>query len=208
MNKLISKIFFCLFLFFSVAFAKQENSSKKTDVSSFIIEEKPKKNNKSKNALKEDLASTMKAIVDECAFISATLGEILGIIGRKTNQSMKNKNKSDLNTLSCLQKLASINEISSNPLREIGIIQQNCSKKVEQLIENKSPFKNAGRGFLNKALEVNKKALDSLRGKSKLIVNLKSQAVAEKNIEKVLALVEADFKKGFAGVSSIRLGLV
>lgn len=194
-----------LFLTNSSLFSNAETKKEEQATPSFIVK-KTKQKKVSKNQLKENLGSTMKSLLDECAFISATVGEIFQILGKKINLLFTRKKNVKIDYSKLLQNLALVNENAGSPLKEIGIIQQILSNKVEQLVENKRPFKNATRSFLSNLLDTNQKTLEDFKEKGKFLTNLKMQ-LNNKGLESTLNLVQEKFKTKLANISAARLQL-
>ncbi|HBS48217.1 TPA: hypothetical protein DEO28_03990 [Candidatus Dependentiae bacterium] len=198
----ISKIFLlplCLF----ITLCSEDNFIVKQDVTA-------KNKNASKNELKEDIGSTMKATVDECAFISATIGEILEKIGSDVEKNVNDKNLNLIEAKKLLTQMAQINKTVGQPLKEIGILQQKYSDKIEKLIDNKKPFKSAGHGTLKSALNDSSNLLSNLKIKSKNLNKLKLNLFAEKVDcgKKILQLTEEvsiNFRTQLQDIETLRL---
>jgi len=188
---------------FPLSIIKAENTD------NFVIaEESIKTKSLSKNELKEDIANNMKATIDECAFISATVGEILEKIAKEVKNSI-NADK-NCNTKELLCKICKINEQVGDPLKEVGILQQKYSANIEKIIENKRPFKNASNNSLKGALIDSSNLLSNLKNSSKKLDQLKTklyepQNYTEKNILQLTEEVSINFKTQLGNVSKARV---
>lgn len=175
----------------------------------FVISEEPVKTKAlSKNELKEDIGSNMKATIDECAFISATVGEILEKLAKDIKTTL-NTDK-NCNTKQLLCEMCKINEAVGEPLKEVGILQQKYSANIEKLIENKKPFKNAGHGSLKAAQNESSNLLFNLKNNSKKLDQLKSKlyepkTCSGKNILQLTEEVSINFKTQLSNISKLRI---